>query len=130
MNNFSDFVNDLEVSTKKLQTGSMTESEVDQFLLKTNKIIPKQIQNIIQLTKKYDILHKEELDSIRESSKQNLKKIYDDKFSQNHKNMTYDDFEELWRQLKDIKDQLVMELTIIIRKVKKKARLKKNQNQN
>ena len=38
MNNFSDFVNDLEVSTKKLQTGSITESEVNQFLLKTNKI--------------------------------------------------------------------------------------------
>ena len=105
MNNFSDFVNDLEVSTKKSQIGSMTESEVNQFLLKTNKIIPKQVQNIIQLTKKYDILHKEELDSIRESSKQNLKKVYNDNFSQNHKNMTYDDFEELWRQLKDIKDQ-------------------------
>ena len=91
MNNFSDFVNDLDVSTKTSQIGSMTESEVNQFLLKTNKIIPKQVQNIIQLTKKYDILHKEELDSIRESSKQNLKKVYNDNFSQNHKNMTYDE---------------------------------------
>ena len=105
MNNFSDFVNDLEVSMKKSQIGSMTESEINQFLLKTNKIIPKPVQNIIQLTKKYDIMHKEELDSIRESSKQNLKKVYNDNFSQNHKNMTYDDFEELWCQLKDIKDQ-------------------------
>ena len=52
MNNFSDFVNDLEVSMKKSQIGSITESEVNQFLLKTNKIIPKQVQNIIQLTKK------------------------------------------------------------------------------
>ena len=105
MNNFSDFVNDLGVSMKKSQIGSMTESEVDQFLLKTNKIIPKPVQNIIQLTKKYDIMHKEDLDLIRESSKQNLKKVYNDSFSQNHKNMTYDDFEELWHQLKDIKDQ-------------------------
>ena len=56
MNNFSDFVNDLEVSMKKSQISSMTESEVNQFLLKTNKIIPNKVQNIIQLTKKYDIL--------------------------------------------------------------------------
>lgn len=105
MNNFSDFVNDLGVSMKKSQIGSMTESEINQFLLKTNKIIPKPVQNIIQLTKKYDIMHKEDLDLIRESSKQNLKKVYNDSFSQNHKNMTYDDFEELWHQLKDIKDQ-------------------------
>ena len=106
MNNFSDFVNDfISESRKSYNSTNLLSSEINNYISKVNKILPKPVQNVIYLTKKYGILNSEELDVIRNATKPSLKSIYNRVFFKDHNDMSFEELESLWKLLKDIKTQ-------------------------
>jgi RNA polymerase sigma factor (sigma-70 family) len=64
---------------------------------KMDKIIPKNIRDIIYLTQKYNLLNSEKVEEIRSSSKSSLKAL------SNKYNVGESDMEELWKLLKELK---------------------------
>lgn len=106
MNNFSDFVNDFINETRKsYNSADLLSSEINSYISKVNKVLPKSVQNAIYITKKYNILGSEELDMIRNASKSSLKSLYNNTFSEDHNDMPYEELEVLWKLLKDMKTQ-------------------------
>lgn len=106
MNNFSDFVNDFINETRKsYNSADLLGSEINSYISKVNKVLPKSVQNAIYITKKYNILCSEELDMIRNASKPSLKSLYNNTFSEDHNDMPYEELEVLWKLLKDMKIQ-------------------------
>ena len=106
MNNFSDFVNDFINETRKSYNSvNLLGSEINSYISKVNKVLPKPVQNAIYITKKYNILGSEELDMIRNASKSSLKSLYNSTFSEDHNDMPYEELEVLWKLLKDMKTQ-------------------------
>ena len=108
MNNFSDFVSDfINESRKSAGSEALLHSEIQSYISKVNKLLPKPVQNAVYLTKKYNILSSTELDMIRNASKSSLKSLYNSNFQENHNDMPFDEFESLWKLLKDMKMLLI-----------------------
>ena len=109
MNNFSDFVSDfINESRKSAGSEALLHSEIQSYISKVNKLLPKPVQNAVYLTKKYNILSSTELDMIRNASKSSLKSLYNSNFQENHNDMPFEEFESLWKLLKDMKSQYKM----------------------
>lgn len=102
MKNFTDFSKIIAVNeaTKLISNDVMTVQEINEYLEKVGKKIPKQIADLIYLTAKYSLLDQESVDTIRDASKSNLKRLA----------FKYDipevEIEDLWKSLKDLKTNL------------------------
>lgn len=101
MNNFSEFIWE---SQKSYDSTDLLASEFNSYVAKVNKLYSKPVQNVIYLTKKYNMLDRNDLELLRNSSKASIKTLYDD-FSKRYDGLSYDDFESLWKLFKDIKQQ-------------------------
>ena len=97
MNNFTEYTKNITEARKNYDSGSLLSSEITKYLNKVNKSIPKQVQDIIYLTQKYNLLDAQSIDEIKDSNKSNLKKL-SDKY-----NIGLDRLDELWKLLKNIK---------------------------
>lgn len=102
MKNFTNFSKIIAVNeaTKLISNDVMTVQEINEYLEKVGKKIPKQIADLIYLTAKYSLLDQESVDTIRDASKSNLKRLA----------FKYDipevEIEDLWKSLKDLKTNL------------------------
>lgn len=99
MDNFSKIL--LE-ARKKYDSESLLNSEVQRFLTKVNKVIPTTVKDVIFLTQKYNLMNRESIDEIRNSSKSSLSKLskkYD---------IPDEDIENLYKQLKDLKTNIYL----------------------
>lgn len=99
MNNFTDFSKIVE-SRKNYDSGSLLASEVQQYLNKVNKVLPKNVQDAIYLTKKYKLMDANSIDEIRNASKSELKQL-SIKY-----NIGIDSLENLWKLLKELKNKI------------------------
>ena len=72
MNNFTEIINE---ARKNYDSGSLLASEISQYINKVNKILPKQVQDVIYLTQKYNLLDAASIDEIRGASKSSLKPL-------------------------------------------------------
>lgn len=85
---------------KNYDSDALLSSEINKYLNKVNKIIPKPVQTAIYLTQKYNLTDKASIEDIRNSSKSSLKKLAD-KYQ-----IPVSGIEELWQLLKDIKSNI------------------------
>lgn len=92
MKKFNDFV--LE-ARKNYNSDVLMQSEITKYINKVNRVIPKQVQNIIYLTQKYNLTDSKDIDEIRNSSKSSMKKLAE-KF-----NIGLENLHELYQLLKD-----------------------------
>lgn len=97
MNNFTDFI--LE-ARKNYDSGSLLSSEISKYLNKVNKSIPKQVQTVIYLTQKYNLLDASSINEIKTASKSSLKKLA------SKYNINIDNISELHQLLNDIKSNI------------------------
>lgn len=97
MNNFTYIVNEVR---KKYDSDSLLKSEITQFINKVNRVIPSIVKDVIYLTKKYDLLDRESIEEIKNSSKGSLKKLA------SKYNIPEDEINDLWKQLKELKQKI------------------------
>lgn len=97
MNNFTDIVKE---SRKYHDSESLLSSEITQFLNRVNKVIPAIVKDVIHLTKKYNIMNKASVYEIKNASKSSLKSLAA-KY-----NMTTEQMEDLWKLLKELKNNI------------------------
>lgn len=97
MDNFSKIL--LE-ARKKYDSESLLNSEVQHFLTKVNKVIPTTVKDVIFLTQKYNLMDRESIDEIRNSSKSSLSKL-SKKYG-----IPDESIENLYKQLKDLKTNI------------------------
>ena len=97
MNNFTEIINE---ARKNYDSGSLLASEISQYINKVNKILPKQVQDVIYLTQKYNLLDAASIDEIRGASKSSLKAL-SIKFS-----IPTESIESLWKMLKELKTKI------------------------
>lgn len=97
MNNFTNFIFE---ARKNYDSESLLSSEINKYLNKVNKVIPKPVQTAIYLTQKYNLLDSSSIDEIRNASKSSLRKL-----SAKY-NISEDNLIELWQLLKDIKSNI------------------------
>lgn len=104
MNNFSNLVKE---SQKILEAAAVTliPAELDEYIMKVGKKLPRTIQNILYITKKLNLMTKSDVEFIRSSSKSNLKNIYNNSPIFKNK-VSYQEFEEFWNDLRSIKLQI------------------------
>lgn len=104
MNNFSNLVKE---SQKILEAAAVTliPAELDEYIMKVGKKLPRTIQNILYITKKLNLMTKSDVEFIRSSSKSNLKNIYSNSPIFKNK-VSYQEFEEFWNDLRSIKLQI------------------------
>lgn len=93
MNNFTKFITE---SRKNIQS-DLTMTDMSSYMEKMDKIIPKNIRDIIYLTQKYNLLNSENIEEIRNSSKSSLKAL------SNKYGIGENEIEELWKLLKELK---------------------------
>lgn len=94
---FTDIINE---SKKQEYDGSVTISELNDYINQTAKILPNIVRDAMYLVKKYEILNAKDITDIINSSKGNIKKLA------NHFNINITDMEELWNLLKDLKSNI------------------------
>lgn len=69
MRNFSQFINE---SIADHDSVSLLQSEISSYIRKVNKILPKNIQDLVNLTNKYNLGSKSDIEEIRQSNKSKL----------------------------------------------------------
>lgn len=97
MNNFTTAVNEVR---KKYDSESLLQSEITVYINKVNKYIPVIVKDAIQLTKKHNLLDRDSIEEIKNSSKGSLKKL-SIKY-----NIKDSELEDLWKLLKDLKHNI------------------------
>jgi RNA polymerase sigma factor (sigma-70 family) len=102
MNKFTNFSSIIAVNEAKrlISNDIMTVKELEEYMDKTSKKIPKPVHDVLYLTKKYELLDQQSIDSIRDASKSQLDKIafkYD---------IPATEIESLWKALKELKTNL------------------------
>lgn len=97
MNKFTEFVIE---ARKRFDSESLLNSEVNQYLNKVNRILPTIVKDVIYLTQKYNLLDKESIEEIKNSSKSSLKKLSE------IYNIPEDKIEDLWKILKELKTNI------------------------
>lgn len=85
---------------KNFDSDSLLSSEITQYINKVNRVIPRNIQDLIYLTQKYNLLNKADIEEIRVSSKGGLKRL-SDKF-----NIPETTLEQIWKSIKEIKSKI------------------------
>lgn len=97
MNNFTQFVNE---ARKNYDSCSLLTSEITSYIKKVNKIIPQNVQAVIYLTQKYNLLCADSILDIKNANKGSLSQLaskYD---------IPLDKIEDLWKLLKEIKNNI------------------------
>lgn len=94
------FTEVIKEARKNYDSGSLLSSEINQYINKVNKIIPKNVQDVIYLTQKYNLLDAQSIDEIRNSSKSSLKSL-SIKFS-----IPLESLENFWKMIKDLKSKI------------------------
>lgn len=97
MNNFTEL---LKESKKNYDSGSLLSSEINQYLNKVNKIIPKHVQQVIYLTQKFGLLDANSIEEIKKAGKSTLNKLAE-KY-----NIPVGEIESLWKSLKELKSNI------------------------
>ena len=97
MNNFTEIIKE---ARKNYDSTSLLSSEVTQYINRVNKIIPKNVQDVIYLTQKYNLLDAQSIDEIRNASKSSLKNL-----SKKY-NIPEESLENLWKMLKELKAKI------------------------
>ena len=97
MKNFSQIVNEVR---KNYDSGSLLSSEIAQYLNKVNKKIPERVKNVIYMTQKYNLLDSQSVEEIKNSNKGSLKML------SGKYNIPLIELEDLWKMLKEIKDNI------------------------
>ena len=102
MNNFKNFSNIIAINESKHITNIdvMSKEDLEDYIVKTNKKIPKIIGDILYLTKKYELLDQKSIDDIKNANKSQL-----DKLAFNY-NIPELEIQELWKSLKDLKTNI------------------------
>ncbi len=97
MNNFTNIIKE---ARKNYDSESLLSSEITQFLNKVNKVIPAVVKDAIHLTQKYNLVDRESLEDIKNASKGQLKSL-----AQKY-NMTLEEMEDMWKMLKELKNNI------------------------
>ena len=102
MNNFTNFSKIIAVNeaTKLVSNDIMTVEEINDYLDKVGKKIPKQVADIVYLTAKYELTTQQSIDDIRDANKSQLDKLA---FKLD---IPTSEMEDLWKSLKDLKTNL------------------------
>lgn len=102
MKNFTNFSKIIAVNeaTRLVSNDVMTIKEINDYLNKVGKKIPKQVADIVYLTAKYALTTQQSIDDIRDANKSQLNKL-----SFKH-NIPISEIEDLWKSLKDLKTNL------------------------
>ena len=95
MNNFTNFIKEEWGGNK--DSSRLLSDEIGKYLKSVKKIVPNHIQEIIYLTQKYGLLDAESIESIRNASRGQLKRLSGDY------DIPYDEIESLWKAVRDIK---------------------------
>lgn len=75
-------------------------SEVTRYINKVNRVLPTTVKNAIHLTQKYGLLDAQSISEIKNASKPSLKKL-SEKYD-----ISLDKIEDLWRVLKELKQNI------------------------
>ena len=94
---FTDIINE---SKKQEYNGAVTIQELDDYINKTNKILPNIVRDALYLVKKYEILEADDINTILNTNKSSINSLAK-KFD-----MNVDSMEELWNLLKDLKSNI------------------------
>lgn len=94
---FTDIINE---SKKQEYNGAVTMQELDDYINKTNKILPNIVRDALYLVKKYEILEAGDINTILNTNKSGINSLAK-KFD-----MNTDSMEELWNLLKDLKSNI------------------------
>lgn len=94
---FTDIINE---SKKHEYNGAVTIKELEDYINKTNRILPNIVRDALYLVKKYEILKAEDINIILNTNKSGLN-LLAKKF-----NMDVISMEELWTLLKDLKSNI------------------------
>lgn len=102
MNKFTSFSSIIAVNEARrlVSNDIMSDAELGDYILKTGKKIPKPVQDILYLTRKYGLLDQKSIDDIRDASKSQLDKLA---FKYN---IPETEIEGLWKGLKELKTNL------------------------
>lgn len=102
MNNFTNFTKIIAINeaAKLVSNDIMTIQEINEYLEKVGKKIPKQVADIVYLTAKYSLTSQQDIDDIRDANKSKLDKLA---FKYN---IPQSEIEDLWKSLKDLKTNL------------------------
>lgn len=96
MNKFSQLIKE----SRNDDSYSILSNEITQYINKVNKKIPDNIKVIIRLTQKYNLLDKESIEKIRNANKGILNRL------SKEYNINIEELEDLWKLLKDIKNNI------------------------
>ena len=91
---------DILNESKQEYDGSVTIEELDNYINKTNKILPNIVRDALYLVKKYNLLNANDINSILKSGKGQLN-VLAKRF-----NMSFENMEELWNIFKDLKSNI------------------------
>lgn len=97
MNNFTELIKEVR---KNYDSESLLSAEITSYINKVNKVIPSIVKDAIYLTQKYNLLDKSSLEEIKKSSKSSLKNL-----SKKY-NITPEQMEDLWKVLKELKNNI------------------------
>lgn len=97
MNKFTQFIAE---SRKNYDSSSLLTTEITSYIKKVNKLLPQNVQAVIYLTQKYNLLSADSILEIKDANKNSLSQLavkYD---------IPEDKIEDLWKLLKDIKNNI------------------------
>lgn len=97
MNNFTELIKEVR---KNYDSESLLSAEITKFVNRVNKVIPSIVKDAIYLTQKYNLLDKNSLEEIKKASKGSLKNL-----SKKY-NITPEQMEDLWKLLKELKNNI------------------------
>ncbi|MBR5296713.1 MAG: hypothetical protein IKU29_02450 [Parabacteroides sp.] len=101
MNNFTTYIKEGR-ERSNYNSEHLLRAEINRYLEKVNKIIPKHIKDVIYLTQKYNLVAAEDIKIIKNSNKSKFKELSD------VYNIPLDIVEYLWKQLKEMKNNIKM----------------------
>lgn len=99
MQNFSQLVTEAR-ERKNFDSYSLLSSEINAFMSKVKKQLPKNVQDTIYLTTKFDLMDRNILDRIKSASRSELQSISDER------GIAYADLEDIQKQLKSLKNNI------------------------
>lgn len=94
---FTDIINE---SKKREYNGSVTMKELENYINKTNKVLPNIVRDALYLVKKYEILDAEDINTILGTNKGGINSLAKEF------NINMDLMEDLWTLLKDLKSNI------------------------
>lgn len=94
MNNFTRFI------SESTYDGKLTIDKLNNYIEKTNRILPEIVKDVLYIIKKYMILDVVDINNIISTSKSGLKTIAV------KLNISMNEIEDLWRMLKDLKSNI------------------------